>query len=60
MQHADIRFLGSILMPKYFDSVKQKQSSMGNAFGGGMTEVPMPQSHVKEFTDVSISLYLKL
>lgn len=34
MQHADIRFFGSILMPKYFDSVKLKQSPIGIAFTG--------------------------
>lgn len=47
MQHADIRFLGSILMPKYFDSVKQKQSSLGLPYRE-TTEVSTPQSHFKD------------
>lgn len=59
MQHADIRFLGSILMPKYFDSVKQKQASLGLLYRE-MTEVSTPQSHFKGFRSVSISSYLKV
>lgn len=54
MQHADIRLPGSIVMPKYFDSAKQKQSSLG-LLHRGMTGVSTPQSHFKELRSVSIS-----
>lgn len=59
MQHADIRFPGSILMRKYFDSAKQKQSSLGQLYRE-MTGVSTLQSHFKEFRSVSISSYLKV
>lgn len=46
-------------MRKYFDSAKQKQSSLGQLYRE-MTGVSTLQSHFEEFRSVSISSYLKV